>query len=587
MNADPGESGSDSSDEDDTDEARALRRRRRAAKQMRSERLKNSVKVAGAGYAAGLAGADKKKADGLSKKVRIARELKEILISCGEGAHDPCLACRTAPCAWVSPVDYEIVKARRVELDVERERLRSIPKSTLMVESFVAKSVTLGGNPQMTREALSDELESELAATAKEIFLHNVDNELHAAYCSTEDYFETEVLHGFKQMQATTKVLDALESERNRIIADILANQIVDNILDWMLEGWYFGERESEFPAVGYVPSLRKEGPIRLFEAKELAHKKGLKDRGEEAERRGVPEERDSIIAKDASIRSKDEKAIRAGSDQEQLLNQTEKNLKFGIFSLTLQYFRSMTLVRRQYDVMSGKKAAAGLEGKKVIRDISEERKRMDEEQNMLDARLKRANQAEEKALLGMARRQARVEKERGDQRENLRTLTRTRLIQRASAIKLQAVYRGHIGRLAAMKWAVKKAEIDAMRALQHAAAVAIERVWRGVLGRAEAEERRIEMAEFIAQMRAAEAAEEEEEYWRVHTWERYKRDFKAWWRRVGKPDDRVSNTARLATEAAEAAQQRRKFEAMEQKLAANYNEYDDENWEPEGGTEL
>ena len=148
-------------------------------------------------------------------------------------------------------------------------------------------------------------------------------------------------------------------------------------------------------------------------------------------------------------------------------------------------------------------------------------------------------------------------------------------------------MYRGHIGRLAAMKWAVKKAEIDAMRALQHAAAVAIERVWRGVVGRGEAEERRIEMAEFIAQMRAAEAAEEEEEYWRVHTWERYKRDFKAWWRRVGKPDDRVSNAARLATEAAEAAQQRRKFDDMESKLAANYNEYDDENWEPDGGTEL
>ena len=44
MNADPEDSASDSSDEDDTDEARALRRRRRAAKQMRSERLKKSVR---------------------------------------------------------------------------------------------------------------------------------------------------------------------------------------------------------------------------------------------------------------------------------------------------------------------------------------------------------------------------------------------------------------------------------------------------------------------------------------------------------------------------------------------------------------
>ena len=75
-------------------------------------------------------------------------------------------------------------------------RLRSIPKSTLMVESYVAKSVTLGGNPQMTREVLSHELESELSSTSKLLFLHNVDHELHAAYSSTEDYFETEVLHG-------------------------------------------------------------------------------------------------------------------------------------------------------------------------------------------------------------------------------------------------------------------------------------------------------------------------------------------------------------------------------------------------------
>merc|ERR1712216_259008 len=54
------------------------------------------------------------------------------------------------------------------------------------------------------------------------------------------------------------------------------------------------------------------------------------------------------------------------------------------------------------------------------------------------------------------------------------------------------------------------------------------ERVWRGVLGRQIAEERRLEMAEFIAQMRAAEAADEEAEYWKTHTWQRWKRDVKA-----------------------------------------------------------
>ena len=29
--------------------------------------------------------------------------------------------------------------------------------------------------------------------------------------------------------------------------------EIVDDILQWMLEGWYFGERESKLPAMGYV----------------------------------------------------------------------------------------------------------------------------------------------------------------------------------------------------------------------------------------------------------------------------------------------------------------------------------------------
>ena len=105
-----------------------------------------------------------------------------------------------------------------------------------------------------------------------------------------------------------------------------------------------------------------------------------------------------------------------------------------------------MTLVRRQFETMSGRKAAAGLEGKQIVRDVSEERRRMNDEQNQLDARLKRTDLAEKKAILGMQRRAARLDKERGAQRENLRILTRTRLAQRDSAIKLQALYRGHIG---------------------------------------------------------------------------------------------------------------------------------------------
>ena len=65
------------------------------------------------------------------------------------------------------------------------------------------------------------------------------------------------------------------------------------------------------------------------------------------------------------------------------------------------------------------------------------------------------------------------------------------------------------------------------------AASAAVQRTFRGFLGRLEAEDKRIEMAEFIGQMRAREAQEEEEEYWRTHTLARWKRRVKNFFKRV------------------------------------------------------
>ena len=67
------------------------------------------------------------------------------------------------------------------------------------------------------------------------------------------------------------------------------------------------------------------------------------------------------------------------------ILKQTETNLKFGIFSLTLQYFRAMTLVRRQYETWSGRKAAMALEGKVPPREVTEEREKMENNIHSVD----------------------------------------------------------------------------------------------------------------------------------------------------------------------------------------------------------
>jgi hypothetical protein len=62
------------------------------------------------------------------------------------------------------------------------------------------------------------------------------------------------------------------------------------------------------------------------------------------------------------------------------------------------------------------------------------------------------------------------------------------------SCIAFQKLYRGHLGRRAAKRWAAKKAELEAMFALMTAAASSIQRVFRGFVGRMAAAEMRAEV---------------------------------------------------------------------------------------------
>jgi hypothetical protein len=50
-----------------------------------------------------------------------------------------------------------------------------------------------------------------------------------------------------------------------------VASEVLDDILDWMLEGWMFGERESSLPVAGYVPSIERSRALRPIESKGAA----------------------------------------------------------------------------------------------------------------------------------------------------------------------------------------------------------------------------------------------------------------------------------------------------------------------------
>jgi hypothetical protein len=55
-----------------------------------------------------------------------------------------------------------------------------------------------------------------------------------------------QALHGYKTMQWTGDAKLALGREQSRLVARLVANEMADSILEWMLEGWHFGERKSK-----------------------------------------------------------------------------------------------------------------------------------------------------------------------------------------------------------------------------------------------------------------------------------------------------------------------------------------------------
>ena len=39
--------------------------------------------------------------------------------------------------------------------------------------------------------------------------------------------------------------------------------KVVDDLLEMMLEGWVFGERQAEHSASGFIPAVKESGPLR------------------------------------------------------------------------------------------------------------------------------------------------------------------------------------------------------------------------------------------------------------------------------------------------------------------------------------
>lgn len=455
-----------------------------------------------------------------------------------------CIACRTNPCSWKPCVDVELVSQRKKELDKELERVR-LDRDSHVITSDVCLSAHMGGNRVFKRMDLLDELNTESRDLDRRLQLNNVDRELHNAYSTRSEYIEIEHLHGYKMMMWTSNARVALESRQSKLVAMSVAKDVIDSMLDYMLEGWFFGETKSTSTMIGYVPSIKdsKDGngkPSMMrpgadqIDALEL-HNRKLKARAD-LKKKGIAStdsSRGTILEKAAGIEEtsqtniKREKVAKKGSQHEHLLNETESTLRFGLFMLTFMYFRAMTFVRREKVSWSGESEMAGLTGHGG--KMTDERMRMLDEENKAAARKKKIDQILAKCKVGEQRRKDREAAERQEAIFRLAAVIRRQKTETAAVGTLQRMYRGHLGRKAAKRWALKRAEINAMHFLLNSTAICLQRVWRGYLGREYTVRKRREMAYFIALMRQQEAEDDEELYWQTHPWSKLKRDNKDW----------------------------------------------------------
>ena len=97
------------------------------------------------------------------------------------------------------------------------------------------------------------------------------------------------------------------------------------------------------------------------------------------------------------------------------------------------------------------------------------------------------------------------------------------------AGIIIEKLYRGHLGRKAAKRWALKHNDFRAMYYLLSSAAVCVQRQFRGWLARQFTIKKRIDMGQIISLMRAQEATADEDVYWETHPWQRFKKENKEW----------------------------------------------------------
>ena len=361
-----------------------------------------------------------------------------------------CRTCDSSPCKWSPYCDAEALARRRKQLFGE-----------------------IKSADNRTKRQISEEIQS-ISAKLK---LTLVDKELHDAYNSNDDETITvRSIHGFPATLNRADAVAALEHEHNRHVGSIVAKSVVDDILRWMLDGWYFGQYSQPSSSLSNPhPSFVKRGSL-IEKANDI-----------------------QIQSNSAALNS-----LALQEEKRAKLSSMQTTTKYALFCITFSYFRALHLVRQQKEAFSLSRSKPPLSNERM--KMIQEHKNCVERQQRMQYFMRKAKKGEEMKL--QREEQKRMEERRISQFENKNRLAMNRL-----AAVVQRVYRGYLGRKTAENLRHEQQRADLAIVFLNGCATEITRIWRGYCGRRDTERLRREMAEFLFLIREREAGEEEEEF--------------------------------------------------------------------------
>lgn len=90
-------------------------------------------------------------------------------------------------------------------------------------------------------------ISKEIQTITQQIKVAHVDRELHDAYLANdEEEITVTSIHGFPVALSRNDAIAALERERDKHLGALMTVEVIDGILQWMLDGWYFGQSSQQ-----------------------------------------------------------------------------------------------------------------------------------------------------------------------------------------------------------------------------------------------------------------------------------------------------------------------------------------------------